>query len=140
LPGSNGDKPDNLATAVTEVSEKVTLLIREELELARAEVTQKVSTLSKGLIAGAIGGVLALLAIPFGLLTLAWGLNSALGSIWLGFLIVVGVLVVGMGGAFFFAWRKIKAGAPTPKLAIEEAKKIRETVAKPESETAGSSS
>jgi hypothetical protein len=128
LPGSNGNKPENLATAVTEVSERVTLLIREELELAKAEVTQKISTLSKGLVAGAIGAVFGLLAIPFLLLTVAWGLNSLLSSIWLGFLIVLGLLLVVTAGAFVFAWRKIKVGAPTPKLAIEEAKKIRETV------------
>jgi hypothetical protein len=128
LPGSNGNKPENLATAVTEVSERVTLLIREEMELAKAEVTQKISTLSKGLVAGAIGAVFGLLAIPFLLLTAAWGLNSLLGSIWLGFLIVLGLLLAVTAGAFVFAWRKIKVGAPTPKLAIEEAKKIRETV------------
>ena len=104
------------------------MLIREEIELARAEVAQKVSTLSKGLVAGAIGAVFGLLAIPFLLLTLAWGLNSLLSSIWLGFLIVLVVLLAVTAGAFLFAWRKMKVGAPTPKLAIEEAKKIRETV------------
>jgi hypothetical protein len=31
-------------------------------------------------------------------------------------------------GAFFFAYRKLRVGAPTPKLAIEEAKKISATV------------
>ena len=31
--------------------------------------------------------------------------------------------------AFLFAWRKLKVGAPTPEMAIDEAKKIRETVA-----------
>lgn len=113
---------------MTEVSERVTLLIREEIELARAEVTEKISSLSKGLIAGAIGAVLALLAIPFALLALAWGLNSALSSIWLGFVIVLAALLLAMGGAFLFAWRKIKVGSPAPKMAIEEAKKIRETV------------
>jgi hypothetical protein len=126
--GKNNGKPDNLATTVTEVSERVTLLVREELELAKAEVTQKVSALSKGLIAGAIGAVFALLLVPFALLTLAWGLNSAFGSLWEGFGVVLLVLLLGMGGAFFFAWRKIKVGSPAPKLAIEEAKKIRETV------------
>jgi len=91
--GKNG-KQDNIGTTVTEVSERVTLLIREEIELARAEVTQKISTLSKGLVAGAIGAVFGLLAIPFLLLTAAWGLNSLIGSIWLGFLIVLGLLLV----------------------------------------------
>jgi hypothetical protein len=113
---------------MTDVSERVTVLIKEEIELARAEVQQKISSLSKGLIAGAIGAVFALLAIPFALLALAWGLNSALSSIWLGFVIVLVLLLVGMGAAFFFAIRKFKAGSPAPTMAIEEAKKIRETV------------
>ena len=30
--------------------------------------------------------------------------------------------------AFLFAWRKLRVGPPTPKMAIDEAKKIRETV------------
>ena len=119
--GNKNGKPDNLATVMTEVSERVTVLVKEELELAKAEVQQKVSSLSKGLIAGAIGVVFALLA-------LAWGLNSLLTSIWLGFVIVAGLLLVFTGGAFLFAWRKIKVGTPAPKMAIEEAKKIRETV------------
>jgi hypothetical protein len=33
--------------------------------------------------------------------------------------------------AFLFAWRKLKVGAPAPTMAIEEAKRIRETVSKP---------
>jgi hypothetical protein len=126
--GNKNGKPDNLATVMTEVSERVTVLVKEELELAKAEVQQKVSSLSKGLIAGAIGAVFALLLVPFALLALAWGLNSLLTSIWLGFVIVAGLLLVLMGGAFLFAWRKIKVGTPAPTMAIEEAKKIRETV------------
>jgi hypothetical protein len=31
-------------------------------------------------------------------------------------------------GAFIFAWRKLRVGAPKPEMAIDEAKKIRETV------------
>jgi hypothetical protein len=127
--GKNNGKPDNLATTVTEVSERVTVLIREELELAKAEVTLKISSLSKGLVAGAIGAVFALLAVPFLLLTIAWAINSAGHWLWEGFAIVLVVLLAGMAGAFLFAWRKIKVGSPAPKMAIEEAKKIRETVA-----------
>jgi protein-S-isoprenylcysteine O-methyltransferase Ste14 len=76
----------------------------------------------------AVGAVFGVFALVFLLLTVAWALNSALSSIWLGFLIVTGVLVVLTAVAFLFAWRKLKVGAPTPKLAIEEAKKIRATV------------
>jgi uncharacterized protein (DUF58 family) len=72
--------------------------------------------------------VFGVFALIFVLLTAAWGLNSALSSLWLGFLIVMGVLLILTVSAFLFAWRKLKVGAPTPKMAIEEAKKIRATV------------
>jgi uncharacterized small protein (DUF1192 family) len=119
---------DNLARAVTEVSERMAVLVREEIELAKVEMTAKVSSIARGAAAVAIGAVFGVFALVFVLLTLAWGLNSALTSIWLGFLIVMVVLVLLTAGAFLFAWRKLKVGAPTPKLAIEEARKIRATV------------
>jgi hypothetical protein len=119
---------DNLARAVTEVSERMTVLVREEIELAKVEMTAKVSSIARGAAAVAIGAVFGVFALVFVLLTVAWGLNSAFSSIWLGFLIVMVLLVLLTVVAFLFAWRKLKVGAPTPKLAIEEAKKIRATV------------
>lgn len=122
---------ENLATAVTEVSERVTLLIREEIELAKAETIAKVTSLARGVIAAAIGAVFGVFALVLGLETLAWGLNSPIagtGKIWVGFIITTALLVVLTAAAFLFAWRKLRIGAPTPDMAIEEAKRIRETV------------
>ena len=126
MPAENGN--ENIAQAVTEVSERVTVLVREEIELAKAEVTQRLVSLRLGVIGLALAAVLALLAIPFGLLAIAWGLNSALNSIWLGFVIVLGVLVLLLIISALFGYRKIKKGNPTPTMAIDEAKKIRDTV------------
>jgi membrane protein YdbS with pleckstrin-like domain len=122
------NRSENLATAVTEVSERVSVIVREEIELAKAEVTHKVTSLAKGAAAVAAGAVFGVFAVVFGLLTAAWGLNSVIGSIWLGFLIVFGALIVLTIAAFLFAWRKLRVGAPTPKMAIDEAKKTREVV------------
>lgn len=123
---------ENLAQAVTEVSERVSLLIREEIELARAETMEKAMSLARGTVAVAAGAVFGFFALIFALSTLAWGLNAILtnsaGSIWVGFCIVMGILTVLAAGAFAFAWRKFKVGAPTPDMAIDEAKKIRATV------------
>jgi uncharacterized small protein (DUF1192 family) len=135
LPADNG-QPENIATAVTEVSERMSVLVREEIELAKAEVTGKVSTLSRGAAAVAAGAVFGVFAVIFLLLTLAWVLDailvSGVGDIWVGFAIVLAVLVVAMVGAFLLARSKLKVGAPTPTMAIDEAKKIRATVsAKP---------
>jgi hypothetical protein len=125
-------KPDTLAAAVTEVSEKVVVLVRDELELAKVEVVQKVSSLGRGAAAVLVGAVFGVFAVVFLLLTIAWVIDAILvsgaGDIWLGFAIVLAVLAAATVGAFLFAWRKLKVGAPTPKMAIEEAKKIRATV------------
>jgi uncharacterized small protein (DUF1192 family) len=127
VPPENG-QPDNLATAVTEVSERMSLLVREEIELAKAEVTLKVTSLARGTVAVAAGAVFGVFALVFVLLTIAWALNSAFGSLWEGFAVVMLVLLAATAGAFLFAWRKFKVGAPTPTMAIEEATKIRATV------------
>ena len=117
---------------MTEVSERVSVLIREEIELAKAEVREKVRSLTRGAIAIAAGAVFGIFGLVVLLSTIAWALNSAItglaGSIWVGFLIVTGVLFALAVGAFVFAWRKLKVGAPKPDMAIDEAKKIRATV------------
>jgi uncharacterized small protein (DUF1192 family) len=132
MPPENG-KPDNIATTVTEVSERMSTLVREEIELAKAEVTEKITSIARGAAAVAAGAVFGVFAIVFLLNTIAWGLDAILvdgaGNIWIGFAIVFGVLALAALGAFLFAWRKLRVGAPTPTMAIDEAKKIRETVA-----------
>ena len=129
-------RPDNFAATVTEVSERVSVLVREEIELAKAEVTHMVTSVIKGAIAIAAGAVFGVFAIIFGLLTVAWSINDALSHLWPGFLIVFGALLIGTIAAFLFARSKLKVGAPKPVMAIEEAKKIRETVTAKAEETA----
>jgi hypothetical protein len=119
---------DNLARAVDEVSKRLSVLVREEIELAKTEVEVKVKSYMRGAAAGAAGAVFGIFGLVFVLLTIAWGLNSLINSIWLGFLIVMVVLLVLTAFAFLFAWRKFKVGSPAPKMAIEEAHKIRATV------------
>jgi hypothetical protein len=117
-----------VATAVTEVSEKMSVLVREEIELAKTEVVTKVSSIARGAAAVAVGAVFGVFALVFVLLSIAWGVNSATGSLWLGFVVVMVLLLALTVGAFLFAWRKLKVGPPTPNMAIGEAKKIRATI------------
>jgi membrane protein YdbS with pleckstrin-like domain len=124
----NEPKTSELGVAVQQVSEKVSVLVREEIELAKAEVTAKVTTLGRGAVAAIIGAVFGFFWLIFALLTLAWGLNSLLSSIWLGFAIVMVLLLLLTVGVALFAWRKLRIGAPTPDMAIEEGKLIRDTV------------
>ncbi len=127
----NGQQ-DSIATAITEVSESLAKLVHDEIELAKAEVAEKAMSLARGAIAVAAGAVFGVFAVIFFLLTLAWVFNGIFvpgaGDLWLGFLIVLGILCLFTVGAFLFAWRKLKVGAPTPTMAIDEARKIRATV------------
>jgi Putative Actinobacterial Holin-X, holin superfamily III len=121
-------KTSELGVAVQQVSEKVSVLVREEIELAKAEITVKVTSLGRGAVAAIIGAVLGFFVLIFALLTLAWGLNSLLDSLWLGQAITLVLLVILTVVVLLFAWRKLKVGAPTPDMAIEEGKRIRDTV------------
>jgi uncharacterized membrane protein YgcG len=119
-----------LAQAIQEVSEKASLLVREEIELAKAELTQKVSALARAAAIGAAAAVFLLAALIYFLHFAAWGLSSLLGSDpWLGYLIVTLGLVVMAALAAFIAARLVRKGVPpTPQMAIEEGKLIRETI------------
>jgi uncharacterized membrane protein YqjE len=122
-----------LGQAVQDVTEKMQLLVREEIALAQAEMTAKVQKLIRGLVAGAIAAIFALFGLIYALHALSWGLWDLIGGgqgPWLGFLITTLLLfLLGAVGALL-AFRFIKKATPAkPELAIEEAQLIRETVA-----------
>jgi hypothetical protein len=121
-----------LARAIQDVTEKAQLLVREEIELAKAEMTDKVTKLIKGAVFGIVAGIFAVFSLIYLLNALSWGLNDLLDvqtALWAGFLIV-GVLILLIGGlAGLLAMRFIKKGSPpTPQLAIEEAQLIKGTL------------
>lgn len=124
----------NLAAAITEVSERASLLVREEIELAKAEMTQKATRIAKGAVVGIAAGVFVVMALFFALVGLAWLLyfelpiGNQFTYFWGFFAMAVILLLLGVIAGFAAA-KAVKAGSPpTPKMAIEEARKIRETV------------
>ncbi|MGH2873579.1 MAG: phage holin family protein [Solirubrobacteraceae bacterium] len=124
MPAESPERSDSLAAAVTAVSDRMAVLVREEIELAKAEMAQKAKSLAVGAAAVAAGGVFGVFALIFVLMTIAWGVNSIVTSIWIGFAaVMVGLLLMTVGAALF-AWRKLRVGAPVPKMAIDEARKI----------------
>ena len=125
-------RPSDLGEAIQEVTEKVQLLIREEIALAKAELTAKLTKLIRGIVAGTVAGIFALFGLIYLLHAASWGVWEILGTgngPWLGFLIVTLVLFLlgAIGGLLAFRLIK-KAMPPTPAMAIEEAQLIRETV------------
>ncbi len=119
-----------LGKAIQEVSEKASLLVREEIALAKAEMTEKVSGLAKGAAVGAAAGVFILAGLIYFLHFIALLIADLLGdTVWLGYLIVAGALFLTGGLAGFLAARFFKKGSPpTPTMAIEEAQLIRQTL------------
>ena len=126
-------KTSELADAINDVADKARLLVREEIELAKAEVTEKVSGLAKGVAVGAAAGIFIIAGLIYFLHFIALLIADVLGANpWLGYLITAGVLFLFAGIAGFMAARFFKQGSPpTPQMAIEEAQLIKATLTAP---------
>jgi hypothetical protein len=120
----------SVAELVFDVSERTSSLIREEIELAKAEVSEKVTKILRGSAVGVAAGVFAFLALILIMEGFAWLLNEEVfDNAWAGFFVEALVFLLVAAGAGFFAYRSLKAGAPpVPAQAIEEAKLIRTTI------------
>jgi hypothetical protein len=131
--GQRPDQPQNIATAIAEISERATLLVREEIELAKAEVSEKATKLIKGAIVGVAAGIFFFTALVFALVGCAWLLYYYLPGndftyFW-GFFAMAAILVVlGVLAGLIAAKAVKKSSPPVPNMAIEEARKIREAV------------
>jgi uncharacterized membrane protein YqjE len=127
------EAPHNIAAAITEVSERATVLVREEIELAKAEVTEKATKLIKGAVVGIAAGIFFAMALIFALVGFAWLLYYYLPGnqytyFW-GFFAMAVILVLLGGLAGLLAAKAVKKGSPPmPSMAIDEAKKIKQTV------------
>ncbi len=128
-PGQPDDGPQ-IAAAVQEISERASLLVREEIELAKAEVAEKVTKLVRGAVVGTAAGIFAVFGLTILLDGFAWLLFSLFfDDVYWGFFIVAGVLFLLAGLSAFLAIRWFKGGAPpTPDMAIDEAQRIRQTL------------
>ncbi|MDQ4071949.1 MAG: phage holin family protein [Actinomycetota bacterium] len=120
----------SLGEIVAEVSEKASLLVREEIELAKAEVVTKAKTLGKGAAVAAAAGVFLVFALIMFLHTLSWFWVDLFdfSQPWMGFGITT-LLFIALGVvAGLKAKRWLATGPPTPDAAIREAKITRHTL------------
>ena len=127
-PPDTSDK--SVGELVSDVSERTSTLVREEIELAKAEIREKVTQLVRGSVLGIIAGIFAVAALMLIMHGVAWLLNDAVfDSQWLGFFVEAAAFLLIGGIAVLIAQRAFKRGAPpTPDLAIEEAKLTRERI------------
>jgi len=100
----------------SDVTRDVSLLVRQEVELAKAELRQSATTAGKG--AGELGG--AAVAAHFGLLFLSiaiwWAIGNGIGRGWAG-LIVAAVYLAVAGVLAAIGRRDLKAVSGLPQTA-----------------------
>lgn len=123
----------SLADLVVEVSENASTLVREEIELAKAEVSDKVGKILRGSAVGVAAGTFAFLALILILHGIAWLLGEEVfdGNIWAGYFVTAAIFLLLAALAGFLAYRSVRAGAPPlPEQAIEEAKLTKEMLEK----------
>jgi len=129
LTGNGNTADKSLGDVVNDVSTKASLLVREEIELAKTEIAEKAKSLGKGVAVAVVAGIMVVFALIYFFEALAWFFNDLLDvgtKLWIGFIIVFGLLFICAAIAGFIGVRWIKRGAPpTPDLAIEEAKRTR---------------
>ena len=124
-PPGAGDK--QLGEIVSDVTQKAQLLVREEIALAKAEITLKTTRLVKGLVFFAAAGFFALLMLIFFLHMLSWAWVDWFDfNIWVGYGITTLLLLLLTVIAGLVGYRMFKKGSPpTPEYAIEEAQKTK---------------
>jgi uncharacterized membrane protein YqjE len=131
-PGSgNGVRDASIGELLKRLSEDVRLLVRQEIELARAEIARKAATAGIGL---ALLGVAA--ALGLGLLgalvaALILGLAATALPAWAAALVAAGVLVVLAGLAALAGVGALRRARPAD--AVREVKEDLEWIADPKS-------
>jgi uncharacterized membrane protein YqjE len=113
---------------VSDAAARTSTLVREEIELAKTEISEKVSELIRGSVVAIVAGVFLFFALILIMEGVAWLLNDLVfDNFWLGFFVEAALFIVIGAIAVLVAVRAFKKGAPpTPDLAIEEAKLTRE--------------
>ena len=131
VPPPRGPEDRSVSELVFDVSERASSLVREEIELAKAEIGEKVGKILRGSVVGIAAGTFAFLALILIMEGVAWLLAEEVfdGNAWPGFFVEAAVFLLIAAGAGLFAYRSVQAGAPpVPEQAIEEAKQIKSTL------------
>jgi hypothetical protein len=121
MPTHAGERA-GLGGAAKLVADKLSSIVRLELQLAATELKQKVVSLGVGLGMLVGAALFAFFALGFALATVAAALAIVLDT-WLALLIVTGGLFLLVGALGFLGLASIRKGTPpVPKQAIAEAK------------------
>jgi uncharacterized membrane protein YqjE len=119
---TDGQNTRGLGNAVKEVAERVSTIVRLELELASMEIQRKAKSLGLGIGLAVGAGVFLFFFVGFLFATIAAGLATAMPT-WAALLIVTGILLLAAAVLGLFGVNRIRKGTPPlPEQAIREAK------------------
>lgn len=121
----------SVSELVFDVAEKSSSLVREEIQLAKTEISEKVGQILRGSVVGLAAGIFAFLALILVMEGIAWLLAEEVfdGNAWPGFFVEAALFLLIAAGAGFVAYRAVQAGSPpVPEQAIEEAKLTKATL------------
>src|SRR5215212_8336153 len=113
-PETDHSDAQKIGHTVTEISEKASLLVREEIELAKAEIAQKAKILGRGAAVATVAGIMAVFGLIYFFHFAAWALADFLLDdrvVWgYGVVTLFLFLVAAIAGLLGYRW--IKKGAP----------------------------
>lgn len=107
-----------LGQLVAQATQDISVIVRKEIELAKAEVTGSLRFAAKAVPLLVLAGVLALYGLGLLLTAGAWGLTALGLPSWAGFLIVAGVLFVIAAILALVGRRALARVRPVPQRAI----------------------
>jgi xanthine/uracil permease len=116
----------SLGDLFSELSRETTTLVRQEMQLAKAELTQSATEAARGIGMLVAGGAVAYAGLLFLLLAIVFGLIEAGWDAWLSAL-VVGLVVVAIGAVLVLRAREsLKPANLAPRRTIETLKEDQE--------------
>jgi hypothetical protein len=112
----------SLGDLFSDLSRETTTLVRQEVQLAKAELTQSATEAARGIGMLVAGGAVAYAGLLFVLLAIVFGLIEAGWDPWVSAL-VVGLVVVAIGGVLVLRAREsLKPANLAPKKTVETLK------------------
>jgi len=116
----------SLGDLFSDLSRESTTLVRQEVQLAKAELTQSATEAARGIGMLVAGGAVAYAGLLFVLLAIVYGLIEAGWDAWLSAL-VVGLVVVAIGAILVLRAREsLKPANLAPRRTVETLKEDQE--------------
>jgi hypothetical protein len=113
----------SLGTLISEISQDLSTLMRQELELAKSELTTEATKTGKA--AGMLGGAgfAGYMVLLFASLAVWWGLANAMDPAWAA--LIVAAIWAAVGAVLFVSGRdKLRAVHPKPERTVKTVKRV----------------